>query len=582
MKRLFRRDEGATLILVLLIVVVLSVILSAVLSFADANLRGTVQLRVQTADNYAANAAANAAVRQYQNGAFACTSTSSPSSANLGSSGTPFYVPTSSIQGSLNAAATCVPDTVNGTAQIGTGAVTIDTTNTLGYTVLTVGTNAGQTYDTVCLSGGSVASNSFITTNGTLAVGLAASPNTCTGTTAQAGITVTAASNTGCNGLLNDSNAADFKPTPCTHDSTGVPQSTWGGYGTAPTAPITATNPAALCQKVGSTTYVAYRPGLYNDVSALTAPPVSGSNGCAGVVTFAWFIPGTYYFDFTSLNKNWVWPGTLVAGFPQDVNGNPLAALKNFDPTDTSTNNKNLLAAQLANVKSFPGSCADPATQSTYPGDEFVFGGSSTFDPGNSGKDEICATYSIGTQTAKNIPIAIYGVSRDVNGAMLNVTGGSVSPSTLCASPGTGCTTASLDSSSAPANSLIQQGDPNGKTSIFVHGYIYAPADPIKFPNRIKNSPGVLFGWGLVLRSLNISINGAAPNTPYLAFRPTLHQKFVTYYTIRYLNIWTCVASASPCATTGTPNVRVKIQDSIDSTTGAILSTKVLSWSEQR
>ena len=47
------------------------------------------------------------------------------------------------------------------------------------------------------------------------------------------------------------------------------------------------------------------------------------------------------------------------------------------------------------------------------------------------------------------------------------------------------------------------------------------------------------------------------------------------FYSVRYVNVWTCAASADPCPQTGPPDIQTKLQQ-----TGA--SWKVLSWSEQR
>jgi len=597
MTQLRERDDGASLILVLIIVTVLSITLGVVLDQSDTALHSTVALRNQTANNYGGDAAAQAIITQIGNGKIACTTLSGAGeTTNLGST-SGFYVPTGTNQGPLNATATCLPDTVNGLRSIGSGQVTIDTSNTLGYSVLTTGTNSGQTYrangagSKVCISGGSVASNSYINidVNGPLATGLATSQTVCNVTVPPlpAVYTVTAANSNGCNGQANDSNSGDFQTITCTHAAQVSPTDVgstkgWENYASLPNAPITRTDPAPLCATdSGGNKYAIFLPGKYTSASISNLNARSGS---ACNADFEWFPGGTYYFDFGA--TTWNWPSFLVAGTPQSavgpagMPGTVVASLANFDfSTITATNatpaQLGTLAAGLAIVRTnhpFPGACADPALQQAYPGDEFVFGGASRFAPNSSSNNEICATYS-----DPGLPIAIYGVSPDANNGnnTLTVTGGSINAETLCASPGSGCTYASADAGSGPASTLMVTPS-NGHESIYVHGYIYAPSAPIVA--NVANSFAVLLGWGLVLRSLSIVENGSSPTGPYIAYRPTLHQAATNYYTVRYINVWTCVASSTPCLTSGAPNVQVKIQSTLDSN-GNIISNKVLSWS---
>ena len=564
-------DRGATLILVLIIITTVGLVTGAILTEETASVKTTVALRDQTADNYGGNAAAQAGLAQLTQSTFDCSTAAV--STTFGTSGTPFYQPTQTQGGPRNASVKCTPDTANGvtTTTVGSGEVTIDDKNTLGYAVLTTGTNTGQTYGQVCVAGGSVISNSFIQ-SGLLQVGLSAHTSDCANGTLQtnAAIKVTAASPTGCNGAASDSNAHDYTPTPCI-SAAGIAQGGAGGWGSAVAAPTSGynttacvsglpancgVNPAPLC--ANSNKIAAFRPGKY------TALPGAGST-CAGATT-VWFTPGVYYFDFAAPNTTWSWPATLIGGTPQDASGNIVSSLVGFDVQDQSPANKTKLTTGLAAVTSFPGACADPALTNDL-GVEFVFGGSGMFQPKKAGHNEICASYSADTR-----PVAIYGVSRDVDGSSLSLSGGgSVSAQTLCASPP--CTSTSTNSDSQQSMIVF---DSSGQNSAYIHGYLYAPSAPVYF--RIKNSDGILLGWGVVFRSLDIGTNGASPNAPYIAFRPTLHEKLttITSYTIGYIEVWTCPASATPCATPpGQANVLVKFKK-VGST------YKVLSWNNIR
>jgi hypothetical protein len=186
-----------------------------------------------------------------------------------------------------------------------------------------------------------------------------------------------------------------------------------------------------------------------------------------------------------------------------------------------------------------------------------VDGGASTFTPSSSGDDEVCATFS-----SAHPPVAVYGVSTDVNGSTLSMTGGSISAETLCAAPP--CTSASTG-----GTSLVGTGQ-SGQNSFYIEGFTYAPSAPVSL--TFKNSGGQVFGWGLLLRSFNMTVNGTSSTAPFIVVRPTIHQGFTTTttttysYSIRYLSVWTCIASSSPCPTKDaqghdiTPNVRVKVK----------------------
>jgi hypothetical protein len=538
------------LVLVLIIITVVSLGGGALLSLSDASIRSTVALRAQAATAYAADGAAQVAISKVKDGTFDC-STTTPTVLTLGSATTPFYTLSQSPAGPLNASTICSPDPVAGastttTTTTGSGTTVSGTAGNLpSYALLAMGgptaTDFGIDFSNsaankkICIENGSVVSNTKINATGdSLGVRLAGTGTADCTTGSNVGLSVKAAATNGC---LPVSGTA-FAPTPCTLLAPQI------GLPTAPepTDPITRTNVAAKCLSSGSATYAAFLPGKYTNVALLNSP-------CSGAADFEWFSPGTYYFDFGS--TSWTWPTTLIAGTPTDSSSNPIAV---------NASNASSLSA-LAGIAPFPtaagqkpNSCADPALQLSSPGAEFVFGGASTFTPNSSsnGNAEICATYS-----PNSPPIAIYGAQ-----TALNVTGGSVSPQTLCTAAG--CT-----------KSLIVTAS-NGHAQFYVKGFVYAPNALIDL--TLKNSLGQLFNWGVIVRNFNLTVNGVSPSAAFIQL-PSANQGVTTTttttYTIRYISVWTCVAGASPCPQTGTPNVRVKVQ-----TNGT--SVKVLSWSVQR
>lgn len=549
-------DRGAALLLVLVIVTVIGLAGAALLTFSDTSIRTTVALRDQAAAAYAADGAAEVAISRVQNGKLDCSSTT-PTVMTLGSVASPFYIPVQSQVGSLNASISCSPNTTEGasstttTTTTGTGTTVGGTASNLpSYALLAMGGSAGTDYGidfstsannkTICIENGSVVSNTKINASGEFlgvrlrGTGTASDCTTGSGT----GLTVGAAATSGCIGT-SSGGSPNFGPTPCTQLASAIPLP----VAPVPTDPITRTNQIATCLISGSTTYAAFLPGKYTDVTKLNSP-------CGGAANFEWFSPGTYYFDFGS--TTWNWPMTLLAGTPTDSSGTPITTV------DASTAAS---LAGLANVAPFPtvsgqkpNSCADPALQSSSPGAEFVFGGASTVTPNASGNAEICATYS-----PTSPPIAIYGAQTAVT-----VTGGSVSPQTMCTV--SGCT-----------GSLMVTGA-NGQAQFYIKGFVYAPNAPLVL--TLKNSLGQLFNWGVVVRDFSLSINGVSPTAAFIQL-PSANQGITTTsttttsYTIRYINVWTCGATAATCPQTGAPNVRVKVQ-----TNGS--SVKVLSWSVQR
>jgi len=101
---------------------------------------------------------------------------------------------------------------------------------------------------------------------------------------------------------------------------------------------------------------------------------------------------------------------------------------------------------------------------------------------------------------------------------------------------------------------------------------VWAPSAAIAM--SYVNANGQAFNWGVLARTFQLSTLGPSRT---MAELPAANVGQVTTYTysIRYVNVWTCAASSTPCATSGTPNVRVKLQ-----TTGS--TWRVLSWTALR
>jgi hypothetical protein len=211
-----------------------------------------------------------------------------------------------------------------------------------------------------------------------------------------------------------------------------------------------------------------------------------------------------------------------------------------------------------------------------------VFGGASTVLANSGGTAELCATAS-----TTSPPLSIYGLNNPVTVARTSGGPVTIPAETLC-SPATGCGSSSLITT-----------DPNGQAIIYIKGYVYAPNAQIIM--TLKNSPGQVFNWGVVIRNFRLSVNGSSPNQPFLDLpRPNTGVGVITTtstpppyptttvttpppttivsYTIRYVNVWICTVASqqqsgqTTCPHTGTPNVQARVRVSPNGT------LTVLSW----
>jgi hypothetical protein len=568
-RRLRTDDRGTSLLIVLMVITFVSLVTGVILSQEGTSVKTTEVLQDQSASNYGADAAGQAVVTQLKNGQFACTAATA-STINLGNgSSSPFYRPIGAASGPQNAIATCTPDTTTGVTSVLTGNATmIGPANTPSAAITSVGSNLADGIVAVapyslCVQGSVL---SYTTITGILSVGANSSASqTACPDTANAAIKLQAFGNPlkipivpGCIGV--------FLITPCTPLGTTTPP--------VPSVPdpgyaITAanTNQAAVCQTSGGKTYAAFLPGLYNQspttAGSLNTPCKSGSKWVAANVD--WFTPGVYYFNFGA--TTWTLPATFVGGTPATPSGQPIAGL---NPANATT----LGASVLSNLSQMPtgeGKCIAPTAQ-THAGDggvEFVFGGASTMTgmapanflgvpTGPSTDMDICAKYS-----ATSPPVAIYGVYQQPlteGSTQIPVESGCV------ASPGCVGTVNSLFN--WPVTPLLSLPVDQ---SFHVDGYVWAPAAALVLTYASSN--GQAFNWGVLVRSFQML--GLTSLT--MATVPAANPGQVTTFTysVRYVNVWTCAASSSPCSQTGPPHVQIKLQQ-----TGS--TWKVLSWSEQR
>jgi hypothetical protein len=505
-------DRGAALLLVLILVTVVALAGAAMLSFSDTSLRTTVALRDQGAGAYAADGAAQVAISELQNGSFPnnCV-TLAGDGLPLGNGTKPFYQSAQSSSSALNAYVSCVPDPSTGTGGV------INSANKPAnavWTVLSDTNGVGQNYSksgnkTINVANGNVISETSIDIgSNTLAV---------TGTD----VKVLAKSKSGC----LTSQKGQFLPTACVPNATLDPRPSYP----APTDKVSPA-PAPVCT-VGKTRYAAFSPGLYTNVDILNGTKgTSGNLNVCGAADVVWFMPGTYYFDFTG---TWNAPSRLVGGTPTDSTGAPIAGL---NPNDAAT----LVNLSKLNPAS-TGACVNPRQGSPAPGVEFVFGGSSNINLG-SHEFEICATYSAG-----NVPIAIYGS----NGGNPGVTTQGVCSSDPCSMFST---------------------DSSGQAEFHIQGFAYAPNARIALD--VKNSSGQMFNWGLLLGSFSLNINGTSPTQPFFELPPNSGS---APYSVMYLSVWVCPAAASSCdRSSGPARLTAKVQ------VAPPAPVKVLSWSVQR
>jgi Flp pilus assembly pilin Flp len=525
MNRLKRRDDGATLVIVLVIVTVIAIVLGVVLSLVGTNVRTSVALSDQANSSYGVDGAAQVAIKQLQQGNFPgsnCGSVMTESSVFSN------FVPASGSDSGASLAVRCSP---NPTSVGGNGDPTQKNTSP-GSALLTMDRNLGEDGIYVNVNAGPVKirggvfSNSAITAPSGLTnvwTPNASDPTKKTYNIARGACDPTkvivanpAYGSTTCN---IGATAVDTRG-----DDPGTLTPHGASYDTPP-APTGNGSIDATCS--GSGKYRAVNPGRFSGATALAA--LNTLSGCSANIV--WFKPGRYYFDF---DGTWDVPNIYLIG------GTPTIPL-----TSTPT------PAQM------PGACVAPntATSSTSTGVEFIFGGNARLSVNNSSGDgaqmTICAS-DTSAALGGGPPIAVYGLKTALGGSY------PVSAETLC--PPTN-----------PACALINTGN-SPKTTLTIQGTTYAPRAFIVI--ILNNNTKKVFYWGLISYAISFTGTGSADVTNALVDVPDAAADPVPNPSIRYLTVYVCPGAAT-CDATGTVALTAKVKVATDGT------VSVLSWSPQ-
>jgi hypothetical protein len=507
-------DSGATLLMALIFVTVFSVVIATVLSFVDVNMRTTLAVRAEAAQAAAADGAAQIAINAMRQGTY--TGTGNCFGANATQALAGFYQTTSGAK--YSATVTCGLDTTDSAI---TSGVAINSGNKPGNAILTLGTDTsevglsldakgvngtikvhGNVFSNSTITADSLYSNAAVTARGDCSAVIIGNPKQCD--------------------IGSVTNSAGDDPA-IAHPTAYAPPNQSTTVQTVPSCP-TGTNPL-----------VTFKPGLYNDVTALNGL-TNGKNGsCLGGIFY--FPPGTYYFDLDGSTPWTLGTGYLVGGKANLTAGSP---------------------------PSIPGSCATPVPPDdpvlaggwTNPGPgqgvEFVFGGASQLylDQGQMG---LCGSYST---TAP--PIAIYGLKTAIgpvpaeNGCITTIGKG-------------GC-------------SLISSNY-HKTNKMFIQGTTYAP--PAAIDIGLNNVSGQVFRYGIIARHLGITATASSDlGNPIIEVPDDAPGGAAR--TVVYLAVYVCPGTTA-CSTSGNPALKVKV-GVYDPTTTPVAGARqvtVYNWSVQ-
>lgn len=357
MRRLRRDDSGAALLIALGFVSLFGLAIAAILSFADTSLRAADTIQAQRNEVYAADAAVEKVIADIR------------SNANAGKfGGTPCDQSVPDLNG-FTVQVTCTADPSSGTGG-GVGGT--------GDAIVTTATLASGEYGIYRDASGDLGVGGNIRANSTIELGGAGT------LTATGDVTATGA---------------------CDAGVTAVPPKTKDcGTGTVapvPSYPSASINPSAgsrtACTAPG--TYVKFRPGTYTSANALSSI-MSTSSLCTKSLFY--FAPGTYYFNFTAGDDEWVIDDAnlhIVGGAPSLAVPVPPDVLAPVTPKP--------------NPMPFPGAC-----DTTAAGVQFVFSGASRMRVEN-GTVELCPVLGAGSDP----PIAFYGSPNTASKITLTPTG---------------------------------------------------------------------------------------------------------------------------------------------------------------
>jgi hypothetical protein len=380
MRIVLRKDDGASLILVLIFVLVLSAVLVAVANFSSGSLRSTIAVRNVRGESSALDAAVNGAIQRirgdltqgrapgYTNGVNVCDPYNAPVSAN-GVMVTVACGGEQSVQGQNDSGGT-IPinnpfnkpsEALFATAKSPEPGITLDANGVFR------------------VHGGVYSTSSIDVSNAELRVeGDVVANGPCTGAISSLGPPYPPAGTGTAQALQCNS------PTPLTPESYDAALSNPPPTRTAPTCP-----PGYL---------VTITPGTYSNANQLSTL-TSGS--CSGKIV--WFQPGVYFFNFTNGGSHqWTVAdatSNIVGGTP--FGWNPTSPTRPVIPR--ADQNNPAVHSCVTDEDAVPLG-ADP----TNLGVQFIFTGDSrlSIDP-TGGNVELCAQPGVNNQQ-----IAIYGVPK--------------------------------------------------------------------------------------------------------------------------------------------------------------------------
>ncbi|WP_328991824.1 type II secretion system GspH family protein [Kribbella sp. NBC_01245] len=338
-----RRDErGSSLLLVLVTITIISIGLGALLSRSDASIRATAALREQAVATYEAEAAMQAAINNLRNSSFR----NAPGQLCFGLSDSLSFP---AFNGLRSAAVSCSADSLGAVFQCGSPC------NKPLNAILTRGTTADDGLHVVQPPGSVLSVDGPVFSN--------------------AGIDVPAGELRAVGGLwARSSCAGTILSAVCDYGSVLNPRGDDPGYSPSlSSAPAKAVLPG--CTTPGSV--VTFQPGYYDDAVALSSM-MSSASPCHSSTW--WFKPGAYYFDFHNSGPN----------------ANPLLpAVAN----EWTVGSGRVVAGTRSGT-----TCIDPTIDTSAPGAQFIFGGSSRLKIEGAALD-LCGTYS-----TTEPPIALYGL----------------------------------------------------------------------------------------------------------------------------------------------------------------------------
>lgn len=361
-----RRDEGASLVLVMVFVMVTGLVVGSLLTFAGTGISSAAQTRDRHVLASDAAGAMDVAINALRQSSYADPAQSCPVDGMV-------------VDGSAgDVTIDCSPEPGSG---VSAGVVPITSLNRPGSAVLTLGTSG---------TGLEKASNGVLRIKGRVVVNTNIDVPSANSLVEVDQAPVLA--RTGCTpGKVTSTVSVDCAMTgtppeskdPATLTDADMP----GGSAIAAGYAQPPSGPADLVHRIVPTScpagaVVQMQPGYYDDAVALTAM----TNSCAKPVHFT---PGVYYFDFRN----------------EEMGALPAAARPMSSGTNRwSINNSNAAfylvggtpqAWSATGPTTFPGSCVTPLTTTLdNRGVQFVFGGSSRMEV-LAGKVELCGQYSV-------------------------------------------------------------------------------------------------------------------------------------------------------------------------------------------